>query len=150
MSVDPIGRHDELRLEPDLPGAERIVRELAGSLGSDKLAAVAALLHDYGENSPEFGERLRRLASLTAARRDSDLKPLGRARKVSVSMPEDLAAAVQRRVGRGEFSHYVTAAVTRQLELDLLDELSTLLETEHGPVPEELLAEAEAAWPDAE
>ena len=64
-------------------------------------------------------------------------------------MPEDLTAAVQRRVGRGEFSHYVTEAVARQLELDLLGELSALLEAEDGPVPEELLAEARQSWPDA-
>ena len=65
-------------------------------------------------------------------------------------MPEDLTAAVQRRVGRGKFSQYVTEAVTRQLELDLLDELSELLIAEHGPIPEEYLAEARAAWPDSE
>ena len=63
-------------------------------------------------------------------------------------MPEDLTAAVQRRVGRGKFSQYVTEAVTRQLELDLLAELSELLASEYGPVPEEDLAEARAAWPD--
>jgi Arc/MetJ-type ribon-helix-helix transcriptional regulator len=78
------------------------------------------------------------------------VRPLGRARKISVSMPEELTAAVQRRVGRGEFSQYVTAAVARQLELDLLEELASLLEAEHGPVPERFLAEAAAAWPDAE
>jgi Arc/MetJ-type ribon-helix-helix transcriptional regulator len=72
------------------------------------------------------------------------------ARKVSVSMPEDLTAAVQQRVGRGKFSQYVTEAVTRQLELDLLADLSEVLATEHGPVPEEYLAEARAAWPDDE
>ncbi len=38
-------------------------------------------------------------------------------------MPEDLTAAVQRRVGRGAFSQYVTEAVAKQLELDLLAEL---------------------------
>ncbi len=43
------------------------------------------------------------------------LRPAGSARKVSVSMPEDLTAAVQRRVGHGKFSQYVTEAVTRQL-----------------------------------
>lgn len=64
-------------------------------------------------------------------------------------MPEDLTEAVQRRVGRGEFSQYVTEAVTKQLELDLLAELSGLLEAEHGPVSEKSLAEAGAAWPDA-
>lgn len=74
----------------------------------------------------------------------------GTARKVSVSMPEDLTAAVQQRVGRGKFSQYVTEAVTRQLELDLLAELSELLTAEHGPVPEEYLAEARAAWPDSQ
>jgi Arc/MetJ-type ribon-helix-helix transcriptional regulator len=86
---------------------------------------------------------------LSAAESAGDVGGLGRARKVSVSMPESLAAAIQQRVGRGEFSHYVTEAVSRQLGLDLLSELATLLETEHGPVPEEFLAEAGAAWPDA-
>ncbi|MGH3149702.1 MAG: hypothetical protein ACRDOB_03090 [Streptosporangiaceae bacterium] len=73
----------------------------------------------------------------------------GAARKVSVSMPEDLAAAIHERVGRGKFSQYVTEAVSRQLERDLLAELSASLAAEHGPVPEEYLAEARAAWPDA-
>ena len=77
-------------------------------------------------------------------------KHTGSARKVSVSMPEDLTAAVQLRVGRGKFSQYVTEAVARQLELDLLADLSDLLTSEHGPVPEEYLAEARAAWPDDE
>jgi Arc/MetJ-type ribon-helix-helix transcriptional regulator len=80
----------------------------------------------------------------------AELKHAGTARKVSVSMPADLTAAVQQRVGRGKFSQYVTEAVTRQLELDLLAELSELLTAEHGPVPEEYLAEARAAWPDSE
>lgn len=80
----------------------------------------------------------------------AEIKYAGPARKVSVSMPEDLTAAVQQRVGRGKFSQYVTEAVARQLELDLLAELSELLAAEHGPVPEEYLAEARAAWPDGE
>jgi hypothetical protein len=65
-------------------------------------------------------------------------------------MPEDLTVAVQRRVGRGKFSQYVTEAVTRQFELDLLADLSELLAADYGPVPEEYLAEARAAWPDGE
>jgi Arc/MetJ-type ribon-helix-helix transcriptional regulator len=73
---------------------------------------------------------------------------VGAARKVSVSMPEDLTAAVQRRVGRGKFSQYVTEAVARRLELDLLADLSEMLTSEHGPVPDEYVAEARAAWPD--
>jgi Arc/MetJ-type ribon-helix-helix transcriptional regulator len=79
----------------------------------------------------------------------AEVKYSGAARKVSVSMPEDLTAAIQERVGRGKFSQYVTQAVSRQLERDLLAELSALLAAEHGPVPEEYLAEARAAWPDA-
>jgi Arc/MetJ-type ribon-helix-helix transcriptional regulator len=90
------------------------------------------------------------LPDIVAGHLVAQVKPAGAARKVSVSMPEDLTAAVQRRVGRGKFSQYVTEAVTRQLELDLLAELSELLASEHGPVPEEYLAEARAAWPDDE
>lgn len=77
------------------------------------------------------------------------LRLVGRARKVSVSMPEDLTAAVQQRVGRGDFSQYVTEAVARQLELDLLGELAALLESEYGPVSDEALDEARRSWPDA-
>src|SRR6266542_3120922 len=83
-------------------------------------------------------------------RRRISVEPAGSARKVSVSMPEDLTSAVQRRVGPGKFSQYVTEAVVRQLELDLLAELSELLASEHGPVPAGYLAEARAAWPDSE
>jgi len=65
-------------------------------------------------------------------------------------MPEDLTAAVQQRVGRGAFSQYVTEAVARQLELDLLGDLSALLEEEHGPISGEALLEARRAWPDTQ
>ena len=82
-----------------------------------------------------------------AGRRRISVEPAAAARKVSVSMPEDLTSAVQRRVGPGKFSQYVTEAVARQLELDLLAELSELLASEHGPVPARYLAEARAAWP---
>ena len=46
------------------------------------------------------------------------------------------------------FSHCATEAVARQLERDLLGELSALLELKHGPVSEQLLAEAKHSWPD--
>lgn len=110
-------------------------------------------LHDLGKADLEWGRADFEHALSEILERSAEgsvLQPVGRARKVSVSMPEDLTAAVQERVGRGEFSRYVTEAVKRQLELDLLAELSALLEAEHGPVPEELLAEASAAWPDSE
>ena len=44
----------------------------------------------------------------------------------------------------------MTEAVTRQLELDLLAELSAVLADEHGPIPGEYLDEARAAWPGRE
>ena len=78
------------------------------------------------------------------------LRVTGRARKVSVSMPEDLTVAVQHRVGRGAFSQYVTEAVARQLESDMLGELVSEMDDEFGPVPDELVAEARRAWPAAQ
>jgi hypothetical protein len=44
----------------------------------------------------------------------------------------------------------VTEAVARQLELDLIGELSALLHAEHGPVSGEALAEARRSWPDVQ
>lgn len=100
--------------------------------------AVAALRLAYTGRPPD----------VFAGRITAEVRYSGAARKVSVSMPEDLTVAVQDRVGRGKFSQYVTEAVTRQLERDLLTDLSELLAAEHGPVPGEYLAEARAAWPD--
>ncbi len=74
----------------------------------------------------------------------------GRVRKVSVSMPEELAEAVRARTGSGGFSRYVTEAVDREIRHDLLGELIDELEAIHGPVPQELLDEARREWPDYE
>jgi hypothetical protein len=74
----------------------------------------------------------------------------GRVKKVSVSMPEELAEAVRARTGAGGFSRYVTDAVDREIRHDLLGELIAELEAIHGPVSEELLHEAEREWPDHE
>src|SRR5579862_6274423 len=72
----------------------------------------------------------------------------GRVQKVSVSMPEELTAAVRARTGPGGFSHYVTEAVEERLRIDGLEELSAYLEEQFGPVPEELIQEAMREWPD--
>lgn len=74
----------------------------------------------------------------------------GRAQKVSVSMPEELTAAVRARTGPGGFSHYVTEAVQERLRLEGLEELSAYLEAQFGPVPDELIQEAMREWPDYE
>jgi len=74
----------------------------------------------------------------------------GKVRKVSVSMPEELAEAVRARTGAGGFSRYVTEAVDREIRHDLLGELIDELEAEYGPVPQEVLEEARREWPDYE
>jgi hypothetical protein len=127
----------------DVPGP--IASHLQSTLD---LARRLMSLHDVGKMASELEALLG--SEIAPAGAAGNLRSLGRARKVSISLPEGLTAAVQQRVGKGEFSHYVTEAVARQLELDLLVELSELLDAEHGPVPEEYLAEAGAAWPDAE
>ncbi len=114
---------------------------LGGGLSRDQLVTLAQALRELGGAAPELVP--------SGAREDSSFSG-GRARKISVSMPEDLSAAVQQRVGRGEFSKYVTEAVAQRLESDLLAELVGLLDEEHGEVPEDLVAEAEGAWPDVE
>lgn len=137
MSAEPIPRSSLRGQEfADEPGSvEELVRWL-DTIG------------DLGAASPEVQAAAARIKAILSS--DSARRPrlVGRSRKVSVSMPEDLTAAVQRRVGRGEFSQYVTEAVARQLELDLLGELSALLEVEYGPVSDDLLAEARQSWPD--
>jgi hypothetical protein len=72
----------------------------------------------------------------------------GKVRKVSVSMPEELAEAVRTRTGAGGFSHFVTEAVGREMRRALLGELIDELEAEYGPVPRELFDEAGREWPD--
>ncbi len=81
---------------------------------------------------------------------DSGRLHSGKVRKVSVSMPEELAEAVRARTGAGGFSRYVTEAVDREIRHDLLGELIDELEAQYGPVPQELLEEARREWPDFE
>jgi Arc/MetJ-type ribon-helix-helix transcriptional regulator len=71
----------------------------------------------------------------------------GKVRKVSVSMPEELAEAVRARTGSGGFSRYVTDAVQQQVRLDLLDDLSAELEAEFGPIPQEIREQTRRTWP---
>ncbi|GAA1634499.1 hypothetical protein ACFQY4_39245 [Catellatospora bangladeshensis] len=124
--------------------AEPVPPPTAEGAPTAEFLRVLTLYRQLEEASPELRERLDQVLGLP-----DNVRMLGRSRKVSVSMPEDLTDAVQRRVGRGEFSRYVTEAVAKQLELDLLAELAALLEAEHGAVSEQALAEAGAVWPDA-
>jgi Arc/MetJ-type ribon-helix-helix transcriptional regulator len=125
-------------------------RELAAQ--PPGLLAELVAQAEAGSDTGSVAEALFALQVVTSqvGRQHATVKPAGPARKVSVSLPEDLTAAVQSRVGPGKFSQYVTEAVTRQLEQDLLAELSELLTAEHGPVPAEYLEEARATWSDGE
>lgn len=156
MSAEPVLTEDQHeRLREIVQRVSELNASTAWAQLTRTIAALEPILRDQRAfakalASPEFQEVTRRALESFAAADLPALRAVGPARKVSVSMPEDLTAAVQQRVGPGKFSQYVTEAVTRQLELDLLAELSELLTAEHGPVPEEYLAEARAAWPDSE
>ncbi|MGA5062785.1 hypothetical protein ACPB9E_03255 [Streptomyces exfoliatus] len=69
----------------------------------------------------------------------------GPAQKVSVSMPAGRIAAVKARVGTRGFSAYISAAVERQIQRDLLDELVQASERETGPIPQAMHDRATAA-----
>jgi hypothetical protein len=115
----------------------------------EHLKQLLAAARDPERAPPELRDELAEWVTARATDPARRLRVTGRARKVSVSIPEDLTAAVQHRVGRGAFSQYVTEAVARQLESDLLGELISELDKRHGPVPDHLVAEAGRAWPDA-
>jgi hypothetical protein len=74
----------------------------------------------------------------------------GHAQKVSVSMPSGRIAAVKERVGARGFSAYVSAAVERQLQRDLLEELLVESEAQTGPIPQEMADRATRAFRMAE
>jgi Arc/MetJ-type ribon-helix-helix transcriptional regulator len=137
-----------LLAEPDLEEEDRQTLAAVARLWLVRSPGQAMALLPWLQASPDGV--LATEPDIVVARMVAEIKQAGAARKVSVSMPEELTAAVQRRVGRGRFSQYVTEAVARRFELDLLAELSDLLSAEHGPVSEEHLAEARSAWPDSE
>jgi hypothetical protein len=83
----------------------------------------------------------------------------GPAMRVSLSIPEGTAEAIRRRVGKREFSAFITAAVERELRGRILDEYLADYERRSGPVSasgqdrarqifDEVFAE-EGGWPAA-
>ncbi|WP_328873563.1 hypothetical protein OHT76_27695 [Streptomyces sp. NBC_00287] len=74
----------------------------------------------------------------------------GPAQKVSVSMPAGRIAAVKARVGARGFSAYVSAAVERQIQRDLLEELLQTKEAETGPPSADVQAWAAEIFHEAE
>ncbi|MDX6429577.1 MAG: hypothetical protein QOE54_1943 [Streptosporangiaceae bacterium] len=83
----------------------------------------------------------------------------GPATRVSLSLPEGTAEAIRKRVGKREFSAFITAAVERELRGQILDEYLADFERRKGPVStqeqdrarqlfDEVFAE-EGGWPAA-
>jgi hypothetical protein len=83
----------------------------------------------------------------------------GPATRVSLSLPEGTAEAIRKRVGKREFSAFITAAVERELRGQILDEYLADYERRKGPVStqeqdrarqlfDEVFAE-EGGWPAA-
>ncbi|MDH6189630.1 hypothetical protein M2168_002662 [Streptomyces sp. CZ24] len=66
----------------------------------------------------------------------------GPATRVSLSLPEGTAEAIRTRVGKREFSAFVTAAVERELRGQILDEYLADYERRKGPLPASMQAEA--------
>ena len=54
--------------------------------------------------------------------------------KRSISLPPELAADIDERVGKGGFSAYIAEAAAEQLRRDALHDFNAQLEAEHGPV----------------
>lgn len=60
----------------------------------------------------------------------------GPATRVSLSLPEGTAEAIRRRVGKREFSAFITEAVERELRGQIVDEYLADYERRHGPISE--------------
>ena len=69
------------------------------------------------------------------------------AAKLSVSIPQDLAAAVRRRVGARGLSGFVAQALAHELEREQLAGFLSEMEAARGPVPRAEVAKARRAWP---
>ncbi len=69
--------------------------------------------------------------------------------KVSLSIDEDVLSEARDRAGRRELSSYVNEALRRQLQRDRLAELLAEMETESGPIPDDVMEQARQPWRNA-
>lgn len=69
------------------------------------------------------------------------------AAKLSVSIPQDLADAVRRRVGARGLSGFVAQALSHELEREQLSAFLAELDEARGPVAKGEIAKARRAWP---
>jgi Arc/MetJ-type ribon-helix-helix transcriptional regulator len=114
-------------------------------------AARLSALEEALRRAPDAASReqvLERIARILPADAAVRAEMHGNVRKVSVSMPDELANAVRRRTGAGGFSRYVSDAVQARIRHDLLGDLLDELDAEHGPIPPEVLEDSRFRWPD--
>lgn len=69
------------------------------------------------------------------------------AAKLSVSIPQELAAAVRRRVGARGLSGFVAQAIAHELEREQLGSFLAEMDAARGSVSGADLAKARRAWP---
>ena len=69
------------------------------------------------------------------------------AAKLSVSIPQELAAAVRRRVGARGLSGFVAQALAHELEREQLGSFLAEMDDARGPVSKAEVARARRAWP---
>jgi hypothetical protein len=69
------------------------------------------------------------------------------AAKLSVSIPQELAKAVRRRVGPRGLSGFVARAISHELEREQLGSFLLELDETAGPVSRKELSRARRAWP---
>jgi hypothetical protein len=136
---------------PDEPGDARARGAPQGAAIDDQTTALSALeeaiRHALTRTSPEQVLQQVAVTLPIEITNGPDSGFHGKVEKVSVSMPADLTAAVRLRAGAGGFSRYVTEAVQNRVKHDLLGDLLTELEAEHGPVPAEIRDETRRMWP---
>jgi len=137
----PVNSYDELRLRDGglrepwprfVSGIERL-----GSAGLDQRREQARrLLRENGVTYNVYGDP-------RGLERPWQLDPI----PLLIAPSEaDVLAEARERVGRRELSAYVNEALRRKLAHDRLGELLARMEAEHGPIPEELIEEAEQLW----
>jgi hypothetical protein len=129
MSAQPV---EDPEPEPVISALEEAMRQALAAASRERVVSiVAASLFAEADAGPT-----------------SDAGRGGKFQKVSVSMPAELIDLVRARAGPGEFSRYITEAVQARIQHDLLGDLLDELESEYGPVPEEVREQTRQMWPD--
>jgi hypothetical protein len=70
------------------------------------------------------------------------------AAKLSISVPDELAKAVRRKVGARGLSSFVARAMTHELEREQLGSYLAEMDRDLGPVSKRALALARSTWPE--